>query len=122
LHIDFWWIDLILCNRLEENILIQLQLQACSLKVLDSNFRVLKQLFVRSRMEAQKVPIKVEAKLLLPREEYTLMARKHFEKKGYRVHSGLQFGSDLVLYADSPDRVHSDFCVHVIPEGEILHE
>lgn len=45
------------------------------------------------------------------------IARKHFVKKGYRVHSGLQFGCELVLYADIPSRVHSDFCVH-IPQVE----
>lgn len=42
------------------------------------------------------------------------IVRKHFERKGYRVHSGLQFGCELVLYADDPNRVHSDFCVHVL--------
>ena len=31
------------------------------------------------------------------------------------MHSGLQFGCELVLYADDPGRVHSDFCVHVVP-------
>ncbi len=31
------------------------------------------------------------------------------------MHSGLQFGCELVLYADEPGRVHSDFCVHVVP-------
>ena len=31
--------------------------------------------------------------------QYTDIARRHFEKKGYRVHSGLQFGVELVLYA-----------------------
>mmetsp|Transcript_16474 Transcript_16474/g.24666 ORF Transcript_16474/g.24666 Transcript_16474/m.24666 type:complete len:159 (+) Transcript_16474:32-508(+) len=41
------------------------------------------------------------------------IARKHFVRKGYRVHSGLQFGCELVLYADLPSRVHSDFCVHI---------
>lgn len=43
------------------------------------------------------------------------IARTHFTNKGYRVHSGLQFGCELVLYADDPSRVHSDFCVHVVP-------
>lgn len=50
-------------------------------------------------------------------EERVLIVRRHFERKGYRVHSGLQFGCELVLYADDPSRVHSDFCVHVVPEG-----
>lgn len=50
----------------------------------------------------------------LSNEERILIVRKHFEAKGYRVHSGLQFGCELVLYADDPDRVHSDFCVHVV--------
>lgn len=43
--------------------------------------------------------------------------REHFQGKGYRVHSGLQFGCELVLYADDPSKVHSDFAVHVVPEG-----
>lgn len=50
-------------------------------------------------------------------EERVRIVRRHFENKGYRCHSGLQFGCELVLYADRPDLVHSDFCVHVIPEG-----
>lgn len=53
-------------------------------------------------------------------EERILIARRHFEKKGYRVHSGLQFGCELVLYADIPQRVHSDFCVHIVPPGMYL--
>ncbi|CAB9504970.1 expressed unknown protein [Seminavis robusta] len=48
-------------------------------------------------------------------EDRIAIVRHHFEEKGYRVHSGLQFGCELVLYADTPDRVHSDFCVHVVP-------
>jgi tRNA splicing endonuclease len=50
-------------------------------------------------------------------EERVRIVRRHYEGKGYRVHSGLQFGCELVLYADDPSRVHSDFCVHVLPEG-----
>jgi len=46
--------------------------------------------------------------------------RKHFEAKGYRVHSGLQFGCELVLYADDPSKVHSDFCVHLVRDGAFL--
>jgi tRNA splicing endonuclease len=48
------------------------------------------------------------------------IARRHFQQKGYRVHSGLQFGCELVLYADSPGLVHSDFCVVVVGPGELL--
>ena len=51
-------------------------------------------------------------------EERVQIVRRHYENKGYRVHSGLQFGCDLVLYADDPSKVHSDFCVHVVPEGK----
>ena len=51
----------------------------------------------------------------LSHEDQILILRKHFEDKGYRVHSGLQFGCELVLYADAPDLVHSDFCVKLIP-------
>eukprot|EP01082_Thalassiosira_pseudonana_P010310 g9453.t1 g9453 contig36:616284-616849(-) len=47
-------------------------------------------------------------------EQRISIVRHHFTQKGYRVHSGLQFGCELVLYADSPGRVHSDFCVHVV--------
>jgi len=43
------------------------------------------------------------------------IVKKHYEKKGYRVHSGLQFGCELVLYANDPDLVHSDFCIHIVP-------
>jgi tRNA splicing endonuclease len=51
-------------------------------------------------------------------EDSILIVRKHFERKGYRVHSGLQFGCELVLYADDPSRVHSDFCVYCVPESK----
>jgi len=51
-------------------------------------------------------------------EERIKIVRGHFERKGYRVHSGLQFGCELVLYADHPGLVHSDFCVHVVPRGK----
>lgn len=51
----------------------------------------------------------------LSHEERAFIVRNHFELKGYRVHSGLQFGCELVLYADDPDKVHSDFCVHIVP-------
>lgn len=50
-------------------------------------------------------------------EERVRIVRQHYRDKGYRVHSGLQFGCELVLYADDPSKVHSDFCVHVVPEG-----
>ena len=51
----------------------------------------------------------------LTHEERIAIVRHHFEKKGYRVHSGLQFGVELVLYADNDlNKVHSDFCVHVV--------
>ena len=49
----------------------------------------------------------------LTHEERIDIVRKHFQNKGYRVHSGLQFGVELVLYSDIPSKVHSDFCVHV---------
>ena len=49
------------------------------------------------------------------------IARGHFVKKGYRVHSGLQFGCELVLYADIPSKVHSDFCVHIPAEDTSLN-
>lgn len=46
------------------------------------------------------------------------IVRRYYEKKGYRVHSGLQFGCELVLYADDPSLVHSDFCIHVVPPSK----
>ncbi len=49
----------------------------------------------------------------LTHKERTSLVREFYTKKGYRVHSGLQFGCELVLYADIPSRVHSDFCVHI---------
>lgn len=51
----------------------------------------------------------------LTHSDHISIARTYFHNKGYRVHSGLQFGCELVLYADDPGRVHSDFCVHVVP-------
>lgn len=51
---------------------------------------------------------------LSPHEKRISIVRRHFEQRGYRVHSGLQFGCELVLYADDPDKVHSDFCVNVL--------
>ncbi len=56
---------------------------------------------------------------ILSHDERIAVARIHFERKGYRVHSGLQFGCELVLYADDPDRVHSDFCVHIVGSGKM---
>lgn len=53
-----------------------------------------------------------------PTEEKIAFVRRFYQDKGYRVHSGLQFGCELVLYADDPQRVHSDFCIHVVPDGE----
>lgn len=50
-------------------------------------------------------------------EDRIAIVRDHYVRKGYRVHSGLQFGCELVLYADDPSRVHSDFCVHIVPYG-----
>lgn len=50
-------------------------------------------------------------------EQRIRRVRQHFEDKGYRVHSGLQFGCELVLYADDPSKVHSDYAVHIIPSG-----
>jgi tRNA splicing endonuclease len=52
-----------------------------------------------------------------PWEEKVAFVRRYYENKGYRVHSGLQFGCELVLYADDPQRVHSDFCIHVVRDG-----
>jgi tRNA splicing endonuclease len=43
--------------------------------------------------------------------------RRYYESLGYRVHSGLQFGCNFVLYADSPETVHSDFCVYIVRDG-----
>ena len=49
----------------------------------------------------------------LSHKERTTLVKEYYVKRGYRVHSGLQFGCELVLYADMPSRVHSDFCVHI---------
>jgi hypothetical protein len=45
------------------------------------------------------------------------IVREHYQSLGYRVHSGLQYGTEFVLYAANPTKVHSDFCVHVVPPG-----
>eukprot|EP00985_Skeletonema_marinoi_P008523 scaffold3879_cov90-Skeletonema_marinoi.AAC.3 len=60
-------------------------------------------------MSGSKSPINIT------NADHISITRTHFANKGYRVHSGLQFGCELVLYADEPGRVHSDFCVHVVP-------
>ena len=39
------------------------------------------------------------------------LLRSHYTSQNYIIHSGLQFGVDLVLYASSPTLVHSDFAV-----------
>mmetsp|Transcript_18158 Transcript_18158/g.36562 ORF Transcript_18158/g.36562 Transcript_18158/m.36562 type:complete len:212 (-) Transcript_18158:206-841(-) len=49
-------------------------------------------------------------------EELISHARTYYTHLGYRVHSGLQFGCELVLYSDNPEYVHSDFCVVVLPQ------
>ena len=51
-------------------------------------------------------------------EEKVEFVKEHYEQMGYRVHSGLQFGAELVLYADRPDLVHSDFCINVTRDGK----
>lgn len=53
-------------------------------------------------------------------EKKVEFVKLHYQEKGYRVHSGLQFGVELVLYADRPELVHSDFCIHVIRDGKSL--
>lgn len=53
-------------------------------------------------------------------EEKIALVRAHYEGIGYRVHSGLQFGCELVLYADDPQHVHSDFCIHVVRDGKFF--
>lgn len=53
-------------------------------------------------------------------EKEVRIVQDHFESKGYRVHSGLQFGCELVLYADDPENVHSDFCIHIVRTGKFL--
>jgi tRNA-intron lyase len=65
--------------------------------------------------ETSEVAAAAAAAAAIAWEERVLVVRRHFEQKGYRVHSGLQFGCELVLYADDPSRVHSDFGVHVVP-------
>ena len=50
-------------------------------------------------------------------EEKINIVKEHFAKKGYRIHSGLQLGCELVLYADDPSKVHSDFCIHIVGDG-----
>ncbi|KAL7562294.1 hypothetical protein ACA910_014513 [Epithemia clementina (nom. ined.)] len=68
----------------------------------------------------QREELVLASKCGLEWERRVQFVRKFYEAKGYRVHSGLQFGCELVLYADDPSKVHSDFCVHVVPEDELL--
>jgi tRNA splicing endonuclease len=71
------------------------------------------------RQTEKTEPIAPVAAAMLEEDRISLV-QKHFEAKGYRVHSGLQFGCELVLYADDPSRVHSDYCVSIVPEGWYL--
>lgn len=57
---------------------------------------------------------------MLTWEEKVEFVKQYYEEQGYRVHSGLQFGAELVLYADRPDLVHSDFCIHVTRDDESI--
>ena len=52
-------------------------------------------------------------------DEQAKFVKRKYERMGYRVHSGLQFGADLVLYAHRPDLVHSDFCINISSDGEL---
>ena len=36
-------------------------------------------------------------------ERKVSIVKKYYQMKGYRVHSGLQFGCELVLYVDAPE-------------------
>jgi hypothetical protein len=49
---------------------------------------------------------------------YRSVVEQHYARLGYRVHSGLQFGTDFVLYRDDPSLVHSEYCVRVVPPGK----
>lgn len=46
-------------------------------------------------------------------------AHTHFRLAGWLPRSGLQYGSDLVLYRNHPSLVHSDFCVVLQPSREV---
>ena len=37
--------------------------------------------------------------------------RRYFEERGFHVGDGLKYGADLLLYTDSPNRVHSKYAV-----------
>jgi len=53
-------------------------------------------------------------------DEQAKFVKRKYERMGYRVHSGLQFGADLVLYAHRPDLVHSDFCINISSDDEMI--
>ena len=44
----------------------------------------------------------------------------HFRKAGWLLKSGLQYGSDFVLYRNVPSLVHSDHCVVIQPSSDAL--
>mmetsp|Transcript_11548 Transcript_11548/g.15735 ORF Transcript_11548/g.15735 Transcript_11548/m.15735 type:complete len:291 (-) Transcript_11548:143-1015(-) len=46
---------------------------------------------------------------------YLYVAFRHFRRKGWQPRSGLQFGTQLVLYRRHPSMAHSDYMVSVIP-------
>ncbi|KAL0027480.1 hypothetical protein WJX77_004371 [Trebouxia sp. C0004] len=46
---------------------------------------------------------------------HSYVAYYHFRSKGWIPRSGLQYGTDLVLYKQHPSLVHSTLCVIIIP-------
>lgn len=56
------------------------------------------------------------------RENYvtSYVAYSHFRSKGWLPKSGIQYGSDLVLYRNHPSVAHSEYAVIVMPMSEEL--
>ncbi|KAL0043737.1 hypothetical protein WJX82_004457 [Trebouxia sp. C0006] len=46
---------------------------------------------------------------------HSYIAYYHFRSKGWIPRSGLQYGTDLVLYKQHPSLVHSTLCVIIVP-------
>lgn len=61
-------------------------------------------------------------KFVQEREQYatSYVAYSHFRSKGWLPKSGIQYGSDLVLYRNHPSVAHSEYAVIVLPMSEEL--
>lgn len=77
----------------------------------------------RNTMEGETMGVEeCWTKFVQQREQYatSYVAYSHFRSKGWLPKSGIQYGSDLVLYRNHPSVAHSEYAVIVLPMSEEL--